>query len=248
MKKICLIGGSGVLGKYYAKYLGQKNEVHVADIGLKNQKKSNNFYTYYLDIQNESKIQDFFEKNKKKPFDVLINNAAYTTEMAMKDIKPKDNMDIFSSEIFDKTINVNLRGIFLCCKYFIKFHHKKNIDQRVINIGTIYAIHGPHHDIYKDENFFSSISYSTSKAGIIGMTKWLASKFAKENTNFNLISPAGVFNNHTNRFVEKYIKLIPKNKMATQKQIYSAIKFLISKDSDYVVGQNLYVDGGFSSW
>ena len=45
-----------------------------------------------------------------------------------------------------------------------------------------------------------------------------------------------------------YIKLIPKNKMATQKQIYSAIKFLISKDSDYVVGQNLYVDGGFSSW
>ncbi|MDC3176474.1 SDR family NAD(P)-dependent oxidoreductase, partial [Alphaproteobacteria bacterium] len=143
MKKICLIGGSGVLGKYYAKYLGQKNEVHVADIGLKNQKKSNNFYTYYLDIQNESKIQDFFEKNKKKPFDVLINNAAYTTEMAMKDIKPKDNMDIFSSEIFDKTINVNLRGTFLCCKYFIKFHHKKNIDQRVINIGTIYAIHGP---------------------------------------------------------------------------------------------------------
>ena len=70
----------------------------------------------------------------------------------------------------------------------------------------------PHHDIYKDEKFFSSISYSTSKAGIIGMTKWLASKFAKENTNFNLISPAGVFNNHTNRFVEKYIKLIPKNK------------------------------------
>ena len=158
MKKICLIGGSGVLGKYYAKHLGQKNEVHVADIGLKNQKKSKNFYTYYLDIQNESKIQDFFEKNKKKPFDVLINNAAYTTEMAMKDIKPKDNMDIFSSEIFDKTINVNLRGIFLCCKYFIKFHHKKNIDQRVINIGTIYAIHGPHHDIYKDEKFFSSIS------------------------------------------------------------------------------------------
>ena len=187
MKKICLIGGSGVLGKYYAKQLSQKNEVHIADIGLKNQQKSNNFYTYYLDIQNESKIHDFFEKNKKKPFDVLINNAAYTTEMAMKDLSPKGNKDIFSSEIFDKTINVNLRGIFLCCKYFIKFHHKKNIDQRVINIGTIYAVHGPHHEIYENEKFFSSISYSTSKAGIIGMTKWLASKFAKENTNFNLI-------------------------------------------------------------
>ena len=86
----------------------------------------------------------------------------------MKDIKPKDNMDIFSSEIFDKTINVNLRGIFLCCKYFIKFHHKKNIDQRVINIGTIYAIHGPHHDIYKDEKFFHQFHTQLVKQELLG--------------------------------------------------------------------------------
>ena len=59
--------------------------------------------------------------------------------MAMKDIKPKDNIDIFSSEIFDKTINVNLRGIFCAVNILLNFIIK-NIDQRVINIGTIYAI------------------------------------------------------------------------------------------------------------
>ena len=248
MKKICLIGGSGVLGKHYVNQLSLDNEVHVADIGLRNSKKSKKLFTYYLDINNERKIKEFFFKNKKKPFDVLINNAAFTTEMAMKTLGKKKNKDIFSSELFDHTIKVNLKGVFLCCKYFMKYHHKRKIDQRVINIGTIYAVHGPHHNIYKNENFFSSISYSTSKAGLIGMTNWLASKFANENTNFNLVSPAGVFNNHSKKFVRKYIQLIPKNKMATKKQIFSAIKFLISKNSDYVVGQNIYVDGGFTSW
>ena len=247
-KKICLIGGSGILGKYYAEQLSKKHEVHVADIGLKNEQKSNNLYTYYLNIDNEKKIKSFFYKNKNKPFDILINNSALTTEMAMKTIKSKDKKDIFSTEVFDQTIKINLRGIFLCCKYFIKHHHKKKIDQRVINIGTIYALHSPHHEIYKNENFFSSISYSASKAGLIGLSKWLATKYAKEKTNFNIISPAGVFNNQTKSFIKKYKKLIPKNKMASQNQIYSAIEFLVSKNSDYVVGQNIYIDGGFTSW
>ena len=112
----------------------------------------------------------------------------------------------------------------------------------------MYAIHSPHHEIYKGENFFSSISYSVSKAGIIGMTNWLATKYASENTNFNIISPAGVINKQNKNFVKKYSELIPKKKMASPNQIFSAIKFLISKDSDYVVGQNIYVDGGFTSW
>jgi len=245
MKKICLIGGSGVLGKYFVRQLSKKNELHVADIGFKNVKKSKKLFTYYLDISNEEGVKKFFEKNKKKPFDILINNSAFTTEMAIKKNLTKN---IFSSKIFEKTIDINLKGVFLCCKNFIKHHHKKNIDQRVINISTMYALHGPHHNIYNNENFFSSISYSASKAGIIGMTKWLATKYAIQNTNFNTISPAGVFNNQNKKFVKKYSELIPKKKMATQKQVYSAIDFLISKDADYVVGQDIFVDGGFSAW
>jgi 3-oxoacyl-[acyl-carrier protein] reductase len=245
MKKICLIGGSGVLGKYFKKKLSINNELHVADIGLKDSKKSKNLNTYFLDITNEKKVQEFFYKNRKKPIDILINNSAFTTEMAAKS---KSSKDIFSTEIFDKTMQVNLRGVFLCCKNFIKYHHKKNIDQRVINISTMYALHSPHHDIYKNENFFSSISYSSSKAGIVGLTKWLATKYATENTNFNIISPAGVLNNQKRIFIKNYSELIPKKKMAKPEQIFSAISFLISKESDYVVGQNIYVDGGFTSW
>ena len=250
MKKIFLIGGSGILGRYYAKKLSHGNQLHVADIGLKTKKINRNRYDYYLDIQDENMVKNFFLDSKKKygAFDILINNSAFTTEMAMKKIKKTKKIDFFSTEIWDQTLKVNLRGPFLGCKYFIKYHHNNVIDQRVINIGTIYGLHGPHHEIYKNQKFFSSISYSSSKAGLVGMTRWLATKYAIEKTAFNLISPAGVYNNHNKEFLKNYIKMIPKKKMAKEKQIYSAIEFLLSKNSDYVIGQNIFVDGGFSAW
>ena len=71
MKKICLIGGSGILGKFFAKKLSKNCELHVADIGLKNSK-NKNLNTYYLDLNDEKSIDEFFYKTKKKPFDVLI--------------------------------------------------------------------------------------------------------------------------------------------------------------------------------
>jgi 3-oxoacyl-[acyl-carrier protein] reductase len=249
VRKIILIGGSGILGKFYAKKLSVNNQIHVADVGLKDSQPSKNRYNYFLDIQNEKKVSDFFQKIKKNKgtFDILINNAAFTTEMALKDSKTKKK-DFFSTKIWDQTINTNLKGSFLACKYFIKYHHNKKIDQRVINIGTIYGLHSPHHKIYDDQKFFSSISYSSSKAGLIGMTRWLATKFATEKTSFNMISPAGVFNKHNKKFLKDYISLIPQKKMASEKQIFAAIEFLISKNADYVIGQNIFVDGGFSAW
>lgn len=249
MKKIILIGGSGILGKYYAEKLSLNNEVHAADISLKKEKISQNRYNYFLNIQNEKKVDEFFKKIKKEygVFDILINNAAFTTEFSLKN-KKKAKKEYFSTKIWDQTINTNLKGSFLTCKYFIKYHHNKKIDQRVVNIGTIYGLHSPHHDIYTNQNFFSSISYSSSKAGLVGMTRWLATKFAIEKTIFNMISPGGVFNNHNKKFLKDYTRMIPQKKMASEKQIYSAIEFLISKNADHVIGQNIFVDGGFSAW
>ena len=194
-------------------------------------------------------VKQYFREIKRKfgEIDILINNAAFTTEMALKDFNIK-NKDYFSTKIWDQTINTNLKGSFLACKYFIKYHHNKKKDQRVINVGTIYGLHGPHHKNYDDQKFFSSISYSSSKAGLVGMTRWLATKYALENTAFNLISPGGVYNNHNNKFLKNYTNMIPKRKMANEKQIYSAIEFLISRNADYVIGQDIFVDGGFSAW
>ena len=166
--------------------------------------------------------------------------------MAIK--KKLNKKDYFLTKVWDDTINTNLKGPFLTCKYFLKYHHNRTKDQRVINIGTIYGLNSPHHEIYQNQKFFSSLSYSSSKAGLLGMTRWLATKYAKEKTLFNMVSPAGVYNNHNKKFLREYTKMIPQKKMASEKQIFSAIEFLISENADYVLGQNIYVDGGFSAW
>ena len=105
-----------------------------------------------------------------------------------------------------------------------------------------------HHEIYKNQNFFTSLAYAASKSGIIGLTKWLATSLAEQNTTCNMITPSGVFNKQNKKFLSSYRKLLPFKRMANQSEIYGLLKFLVSKESDYVTGQNLFVDGGFTSW
>jgi NAD(P)-dependent dehydrogenase (short-subunit alcohol dehydrogenase family) len=92
------------------------------------------------------------------------------------------------------------------------------------------------------------MAYTTSKSGLIGMTKWLAIKYAKEKTYCNMISPAGVKNNQNKKWQKKYLELIPIGKMAEPNNIFGALEYLLSNNSNYMTGQNLHIDGGFSSW
>ena len=84
----------------------------------------------------------------------MINNAAFTTEGTLKSKKLTNKFEDFDFDIWKKTIDINLTGAFLSCKYFIKYFHKKNISQKIINIGSIYGSHSPHHEIYNDQIFF----------------------------------------------------------------------------------------------
>lgn len=251
-KKILLIGSTGILGRYYARELKKKYELIQADLNLKNDKKKK---SYSLDISNESNVEFVFNDIKKKYgyLDFLINNSALTTEMAAKlkktkDLNLKNKKDYFNSEIWNKTLNVNTTGFFYSCKHFILKHHMKNKLQKVINVSSIYGLSSPHHEIYDNESFFSSISYTASKSGVVGLTKWLSTKYVKEKTLFNTLVPAGVYNNHKKRFLKKYEKLVPINRMAIEKEIFSGVEFLLNENNTYFTGQCLEIDGGFRAW
>ena len=252
MKKIILIGSEGVLGKYYSKELLKiSKKLVVADIKIKKIiNKNNRFISKKLNIENEKEIEFFFKELLKThgKFDILINNAALTTEGVQKIVRKKYIREDFDTRIWDKTNAINLRGTFLACKHFLKYHNDKKIKQKIINIGSIYGSVGPHHEIYNDQNFFTSLAYAASKSGIIGLTKWLATSLAEKNTTCNMITPSGVFNKQNKKFLKSYSKLLPLKRMANQSEIYGLLKFLINKDSDYITGQNLFVDGGFTSW
>ncbi len=250
MKKIILIGCSGVLGKYFLKNLKKNSDILVAaDIKIKKSFSSKKLVLNKINIENENEIENFLKQIKKKygNFDVLINNAALTSEGIQKIYKKKYSKENFDTTIWDKTNNINLRGTFLACKHFIKIHNSKK-KQKIINMGSIYGSVSPHHEIYKNQNFFSSLAYTASKSGVIGLTKWLGASLAKENTTCNMITPAGVHNKQNKKFLSDYSKLLPFKRMAKASEVYGVLKFLISEDSNYITGHNIFADGGFSIW
>jgi NAD(P)-dependent dehydrogenase (short-subunit alcohol dehydrogenase family) len=251
MRKIILIGSEGSLGKFYSKNLIKFCKILVlADIKIRKNSKKGKVIRQKLDIENEEEVKNFFKilSLKYGKFDILINNAGLTADGIRIFKKKNYNKEDFDSRIWDKTNNINLKGSFLSCKYFIQFHLSKKINQKIINTGSIYGSLSPHHEIYKNQNFFTSLAYTASKSGLIGLTKWIAAKYAKDKVTCNMLSPSGVFNNQNKIFLKEYAKLLPIGRMATKSEIYGLLKFLVSADSNYVNGQDILIDGGFSTW
>ena len=90
--------------------------------------------------------------------------------------------------------------------------------------------------------------YGATKAAVIQLTKYFATYMAKDNVRVNCISPGGVYNNQNESFVNNYSKLVPMNRMANDFELPGVLEFLLSDDSNYITGQNIIVDGGFTAW
>ena len=248
MKKILLIGGNGVLGSTYVKnFTSNKNyKLAVIDINNSNIRNYKNFLFFKTDI---SKLDDFKKKihlaiDELGGVDVLINNAAFTSELAKKNnIKFED----FDMDAWEYSIKINLTSVFFSCKEVLPYMKKKKCG-KIINISSLYGHISPNHSIYEGEDFNCMPSYTASKSGVIGLTKWLATRYASLGIIINCISPGGVFNNQSKTFVKKYSKINPSGKMASQDDLLGLMNFLISDSSNYIVGQNIKIDGGHSIW
>jgi len=126
----------------------------------------------------------------------------------------------------------------------------------IINIASDVGVISPDHRIYKADpktnykgmNFNSPLSYSVSKAGVIHMTKYLATYWAEQGIRVNSISPAGVNNDHSEDFKNRLTNLIPMGRMAFPEELKGPIVFLSSNASSFITGSNLIVDGGRTIW
>ena len=118
----------------------------------------------------------------------------------------------------------------------------------IINIGSIYGVVSSDPRIYADCARMNSEVYSASKAAVIHMTKYFAVHAAPLGVRVNCVSPGGVFNNQGEGFVQNYAQRTPFNRMAKDQEICGAVIFLASGDADYISGQNIVVDGGFTAW
>ena len=121
----------------------------------------------------------------------------------------------------------------------------------IINLCSIYGLVGPDQRIYqkKDESpRYKPAYYSVSKAGVLGLTRYLATYYAGKGIRVNALTPGGVYTDQDDAFLDAYSGRTLMGRMAEKNEMNGAILFLASDASSYMTGANLVVDGGWTAW
>lgn len=244
-KNILLTGASGQIGSALISIINfKKYNVIGFDIMSPKTPNPNVEYTIYdlNDLKKKESIYQSFKDNDKC-FDILINNVGVSVF--------SDFMDRTEEE-FDHVINTNLKSVFFEIKNFLNLFNLNNQHEgKIINIGSIFGSASPDERNYVDLNRKSPECYGASKAAIIQITKYFAAHLAKKNISVNCISPGGIFNEENPqgpKFIKKYTEKVPFGRMAYVGEVAEIINSVINLKSNYMTGQNISIDGGYSSW
>lgn len=149
-----------------------------------------------------------------------------------------------SEDAWRKALDVNLTAPFLLCQSFTPLLRKSGHGS-IINIASIYGIAAPDWSLYENTGMGNPAAYAASKAGLIQLTRWLATALAP-NIRVNAITPGGLLRGQPAQFVEKYEKRTPLARMGREEDLLGAIAYLAGDLSAYVTGHNLIVDGGWT--
>lgn len=254
---VFITGAGGVLGSTYIKrmlaagatVIGTDLPGHRADALLETHKDNLQFHFFELDVSSEEQIENIFQQVQSQGLapNVILNNAAITGEMLVGEGGTFPDFGNTSLDDWERTMRTNLTGAFLIARQMDRDIIGK-YPCKLINVASMYALNGPHHQIYEGMPFKSFSAYSTTKAGIHGLTLWLAGYWAKHKATVNTIAPGAVFNGHSDEFQSRVSELIMAGRMAEPDEIADAMLFLCSSQSGYVTGQMINVDGGFSGW
>ena len=225
-RKIIVAGSEGFLGQSISKSFEDKgNEVIKLDLKLGH------------DFTKENQVKSLMQSNKD----------AFTliTPFALNPLPGETSYDIFNMplDLVDSYLRVNLLSLFSVCREFAAVCPKGS---SIINFSSTYGVSSPKHFIYP-EGFVKNIGYTMSKAGVIGMSKYLAAYLAP-NIRVNTVVPGGVRADFDPIFIENYSKMTPMERMMEKKEILGAIHYLASDDASYTTGSQLTVDGGWGAW
>ena len=185
--------------------------------------------TDYKSIEkNLSEVEEKFDK-----IDIFINNAGIAGPIARLEDYPNDQ--------WKKVIETNLYSVFYCCKAVVPYMIKNNYG-RIVNIASIAG---------KEGNPNAS-AYSSSKAGVIGLTKALGKELALKNISVNCVTPAAaktkIFDQVTQEHIEYMLSKIPRNKFVKVEELSSLVTWLASEENSFATGAIYDLSGGRATY
>jgi len=254
-KIFVITGCNGFLGSYFCeKILDLGGFVFGLDLDLKSCAITGSSFKFVeVDITKPHSVfnsQKFISSSFAK-VDVVINNAAINDSLEGEKLDLEmSKFENFPIELWEKSLSVNLTGPFLICQSFLDLL-SHSVSPSIINISSTYGLVAPDQSIYRDgegkQFFYKGPAYSTTKGGLIMLTKFLASYLGPRGIRVNALCPGGVENGQEEQFIKNYSSKTCLGRMAKPEDYIGAIEFLSSGKSSYMTGSILCVDGGWTA-
>jgi len=238
-KTALITGSGGGIGKSIALLLADLGaDIVVNDVSLDNAQqtaekitaKGRKSLVSQANVVNAAEVEEMF-KSISSTFgrlDILVNNAGITRDSLLRDM---------TEQQWDQVMDVNLKGVFLCCKYALTLMSEQS-GGKIVNIASASAQMGN----------IGQMNYAASKGGVISITKTLAKELARYQINVNAVAPGFIKTPMTEAVpdkVEKYlIGQIPLRRAGEPLEVANAVAFLSSNRADYITGQILSINGG----
>ena len=198
-------------------------------------KKENNENLKYdvVDVTNFDSVNRTIKNLKNSKIDILVNNAGITG--------PTAELWNYSVDDWNKVINVNLNGTYICCKLIVPLMIENNYG-RIVNIASVSG---------KDGNANAS-AYSSAKAGVLGLTKSLGKELAQYNIAVNAVTPAGaktrILDQMSKEHVQKMLSKVPRGRFLELDELSSLVCWLSSEENSFSTAAVFDISGGRSTY
>ena len=244
MKKVIVTGASGGIGKEIAKNFASNGYQTICFYNsnkdgvkeLENWAFANNIkgaiYPVKVNLSSPVSIGNAYKKliEKFKSIDVLVNNAGISLTKLITDT---------SLEEWNKVFDINMKSVFLLTNLVLEQMISKKYG-KIINISSMWGVHGASMEV----------AYSASKSALIGYTKALAKEVGPSNINVNCVCP-GLIDTKMNAHLSKeelssLVDCTPLSRIGTPKDVANLVTFLASESANFITGECITIDGGFS--
>lgn len=255
-------GGAGLLGREFCKTLASAGaRVILADLDDENaggvlealHEDQLELEYAHLDVTNPEACAQLVTRVGEGlgKIDILVNSAAVDPKFEPDSAgEQSSDFESYPLAAWREALEVNLTGMFLITQAVAGLM-RETARGSIINICSTYGIAGPDQRIYQQPGQparYKPVYYSTTKAGVLGFTRYLAAYYRGTEIRVNALTPGGVYNEHDDAFVKAYSSRTILGRMARKDEMNGALLFLASDASSYMTGANLVVDGGWTAW